>query len=69
MRGFRLFRVEAEIRPEPSDEERRALLAALSGVDALPPAYRSRWRASALDDLRDDAFAEQTGGDPGVVEP
>ncbi len=60
---------DIEITPEPSDEERRAITAALARVDALPPSYSSRWRASALDDLRDDALAEQTRRDPGVVEP
>jgi hypothetical protein len=61
--------MEAEIRPEPSDEERRAILAALARVGALPASYSSRWRDSALDDLRDDALAEQSGRDPRVVQP
>ena len=58
-----------EITPEPSDEERRAITAALAHVDMLRPSYSSRWRASALDDLRDDALAQQARRDPGVVEP
>jgi hypothetical protein len=58
-----------EITPEPSEDERRAILAALAAAEAVPAAYTSRWRASALDDLRDGALAEQGRGDPGVVEP
>jgi hypothetical protein len=58
-----------EITPEPSDEERRAIVAALADAEAVPAAYTSRWRASALDDLRDGALAEKRRGDPGVVEP
>jgi hypothetical protein len=61
--------MEAEIRPEPSDEERRAILAALARVGAPPPSYSSLWRASALDDLRDDALTEQSGRDPRVIQP
>ena len=61
--------MDLEITPEPTAEERRAILAALDGSPAVPAAYLSRWRASALDDLRDGALAEQSGGDPGVVEP
>ena len=58
-----------EITPEPSGEERRAILEALEAVGRRPPAYQSRWRASALDDLRDGALAEESGSDAGVVEP
>ena len=58
-----------EITPEPSAEERRAILEALEAAATRPPAYDSRWRASALDDLRDGALAEESGGDAGVVEP
>jgi hypothetical protein len=61
--------VELEITPEPSEEERRAIVAALSGAGAQPAAYSSRWRASALDDLRGEAPAEEPGGDARVVEP
>ena len=58
-----------EITPEPSEQERRAILEALEAASRRPPAYESRWRASALDDLRDGALAEESGGDSGVVEP
>ena len=61
--------MNVEIKPEPSVEERRAILEALRAVGTRPPAYESRWRASALDDLRDGALAEESGGDSGVVEP
>ena len=57
-----------EIRPEPDEDERRAILAALEADDSAS-AYASRWRASALDDLRDGALAEDGGGDAGVIEP
>jgi hypothetical protein len=61
--------VAVEITPEPDEEERRAILAALDAVDSVPPAYASRWRASALDDLRDGSLAEDGWGDAGVVQP
>ena len=46
-------RVDAEIRPDPTPEERRALLAALElPADGSPTAHASAWRAaaSALDE-------------------
>ena len=58
-----------EITPQPSEDERRAIVAALADAEAVPPAYSSRWRASALDDLRDGTLAEQRRSDPRVVEP
>ena len=58
-----------EITPEPDEAERRAILAALEAGNSVPPAYASRWRASALDDLRDGALAEDGRGDAGVVQP
>jgi hypothetical protein len=61
--------VNVEITPEPSAEERQAILAALDAVNAAPRAYESRWRASALADLRDGALAEESGSDAGIVEP
>ena len=57
-----------EITPEPTEAERRAILAALDVVEAQPPARASRWRAAGLDDLRDGALAEESGRDAGVVE-
>ena len=57
------------IEPEPSEEERRAIVAALEHAEVVPVAYTSRWRASALDDLRDGALAEERGRDARVVEP
>lgn len=58
-----------EIAPEPNDDERRAILAALAAARPVPAAYTSRWRAAALTDLRDGALAEESGSDAGVVEP
>lgn len=43
--------VDAEIVPDPSADEREALLAALAEVDELlepPAAYRSPWRLAGL---------------------
>ena len=54
--------------PEPSAEERRAILEALDGANTRPAAYTSAWRTSALADLRDGALAEEGGSDAGVVE-
>jgi hypothetical protein len=61
--------VTIEIVPEPNEDERRAILAALDAAQAVPIAYTSRWRASAFWDLRDGALAEDSGSDPRVVEP
>jgi hypothetical protein len=55
--------------PEPNEDERRAILAALAAAEAQPGAYTSRWRASALADLRDGALAEERGSDARIVEP
>ncbi len=43
--------MDAEITPEPSPEERRALLASLESLLAPPapaPAYRSGWRKEGI---------------------
>lgn len=52
--------MEAEIRPEPTPEEREALLAALGELDAVsrsPAAYRSPWRIAGLaDEAEQDAM-------------
>jgi hypothetical protein len=61
--------VAVEITPEPNEDERRAILAALAAAEARPGAYTSRWRASALADLRDGALAEERGSDARIVEP
>jgi hypothetical protein len=61
--------VNVVIKPEPTAEERRAILAALAAVQAGPTAYASRWRGSALAELGDDALAEESRRDPGVIEP
>jgi hypothetical protein len=57
------------IKPEPSDAERRAILGALQAPRTAPAAYESRWRAAALDDLRDGPLAEESGSDARIVEP
>jgi hypothetical protein len=40
--------MEPLIRPEPSEDERRAILAALEAGPSRPDAYESRWREAAL---------------------
>ena len=43
--------MERLIRPEPTEEERRAVLAALAEAEGRTPAvYDSRWRAAALEE-------------------
>ena len=61
--------MNVEITPEPTAEERRAILAALDAVEAEPSAYTSRWRVSGLAELCDGALAEESGSDSGVVQP
>jgi hypothetical protein len=42
---------EPLIRPEPTEEERRVILAALTEAEPRrPAAYGSRWRAAALEE-------------------
>jgi hypothetical protein len=54
--------VEPLIRPEPTDEERRAILAAL--IEAEPrrsAVYESRWREAALEEGVSAAESEAVG--------
>jgi hypothetical protein len=47
--------VNPEIRPEPTEEEREAILRALEAEDAAaPPAYRSRWRDAGVHEAVED---------------
>jgi len=50
--------VDAEISPEPSEAERRAIAAALGGAPEPAGPYDSCWRAAALDDLRGDDLGD-----------
>jgi hypothetical protein len=51
--------MEPLIRPEPSEEERRAILAALAEAEPRTPAvYESRWRTTALEE------SVSSGGSP-----
>jgi hypothetical protein len=61
--------VNVDIKPEPTAEERRAIVAAMATLQTGPPAYASRWRAWTAGDLGDDALTEESWSDPGVVEP
>jgi hypothetical protein len=49
--------VEPEIRPEPSEDERRAILLALAQDERSEPSlYRTRWREAAFEEgVADDA--------------
>lgn len=50
--------MEHEIKPEPSPEERAAILAALERLldgDAGPQAYRSAWREAGVRENLDDS--------------
>jgi hypothetical protein len=60
--------MDAQISPDPTESERRAIAAALGPAEPSGP-YASRWRAAALDDLRGDAAAEELRSDARVVEP
>ena len=42
--------MEPVIRPEPSEDERRAILAALDAEPSSPAVYESRWREAALEE-------------------
>lgn len=53
--------VEAQIKPDPSPEERAAILAALERLlagDRRPAAYRSAWREEGIRENLDDDGAE-----------
>jgi hypothetical protein len=53
---------EPEIRPEPTEDERRAILAALAEEEPhKPEAYRSRWREAALE----EAVSADPSSEPG----
>jgi hypothetical protein len=60
--------MDAEISPEPTEPERRAIVAALAPEKRSGP-YASPWRAAALEDLGRDAAAEELRSDTRVVEP
>jgi hypothetical protein len=65
--------VDAQISPDPTELERRAIAAAL-GSPKPPQPYASRWRMAALadlrrDDLNSDSAAEELRSDPRIVEP
>jgi hypothetical protein len=61
--------VNVVVKPEPTAEERRAILAAVAAVEVGPPVYASRWRVWTLGELGDDALTQESWSDPGVVEP
>lgn len=53
--------MELEISPEPSPEERKALLEALAALlarDSRPAAYRSAWREHGIRENLEDADEE-----------
>lgn len=59
--------MDVEITPEPSPEERRALLASLERLLAgpgEPPAYRSRWREEGVLENTQDAVGYDAAARP-----
>jgi hypothetical protein len=55
--SFTLAPVELEIRPEPEDDDRAAIEAAVDAADIrrqAPAAYASPWRQAALRDVGGD---------------
>jgi hypothetical protein len=57
--------MEPRIRPEPTDDERRAILAALEQDERDEPSfYRSRWRAAALEEAVGDGEQAEPDGSP-----
>jgi len=51
--------VEAEIKPDPTPEERAAILAALGRlVSEAPPAYRSAWRQLGVEENLEEDGSE-----------
>jgi hypothetical protein len=54
-RAFRLGRVNPEIEPEPSEQEREAILRVLEAEGETPSAYRSRWRQAGVEESVEDA--------------
>ena len=61
--------MDLDVTPPPSDDERRAIAAALAEAEAVPAVYASPWRAAALDGSGDDPLPQQGGSDARVVEP
>jgi hypothetical protein len=56
--------VEPLIRPEPTDDERRAILAALAEDEPRrPTVYDSRWRRAALEEGVSRDGVEEPAGD------
>jgi hypothetical protein len=59
--------VDFETRPKPDPEQEEALTLALERLlvgDAMPPTYRSRWRAEGIaENVRGDA-ANETAAEP-----
>jgi hypothetical protein len=57
--------VEPRIRPEPTPDERAAILAALAALlaeDGAPAAYRSGWRAAGIrENVEEEAEAPACG--------
>jgi hypothetical protein len=54
-----------EIRPEPTPEEREALLAALSSLDGKPSAASAWWEAGIREAVEEpEAAPEPAGGSP-----
>ena len=60
--------MEPLIRPEPTEDERRAILAALAEEEPQRPAgYESRWRRAALEEGVSLDGADGPGPDEGFL--
>jgi hypothetical protein len=57
--------MEPLIRPEPTENERRALLAALEAEPTRPAVYTSRWREAALEEGVSEGSPNEP--DPGAL--
>jgi len=68
--SFRVKRVSVEIRPEPTPEEREALLRALAALDEASGEASAWWEAGIRDvatDVDDGQFP--SGGSPSGLSP
>jgi hypothetical protein len=56
--------MEPLIKPEPTEDERRAILAALDAEPSRPLVYESRWRETALEEGVSDGASNDVDPEP-----
>jgi hypothetical protein len=62
--------MEPLIRPEPTEDERRAILAVLNAEPSRPTVYESRWREAALEEgMAGGAPDDPDAGGPQATAP